>query len=98
MPITFKSKHAPDILMLESVALQLIKMMGHSGTVPGSIDAEGITGALAQLEQALSRAASPSPVDDDEAEPSISLDKRAGPLTEMLKAAAAADDYIIWDR
>ena len=55
MPITFKSKHAPDILMFESIALQLIKLMGHSGAVPGALAIEDLPGALQRLEQDGSR-------------------------------------------
>ena len=91
--------------MLETVGLELIKMMGHSGTVPGSLAAADIAGALAHLEQAVASAAGRSlEVDrgdsehDNERELPISIAHRALPLIEMLKAALQEDDYVIWDR
>lgn len=101
MPITFKSKHAPDILMFESIALQLIKAMGYSGAIPGAIAAEDVSTALQRLEQKL---AAPDALlesgDDTEGkedlEPLVSMAHRALPLINMLKAAVEEADYIIW--
>ncbi|MGR9092140.1 MAG: DUF1840 domain-containing protein [Gammaproteobacteria bacterium] len=103
MPIIFKSKHSPDILMLDSVAHELIKKMGHSGSVPGSLGAVDIAGALEKLNAALARAAAAAGSDeagDDEREkePAVSLAHRALPLVEMLKKALAEGDYVIWDK
>lgn len=103
MPITFRSKHSPNILMLDSVALELIKKMGHSGSVPGSLAADDVAAALDKLNAALARAAAATGADapdDDEREdgPAVSLAHRALPLVEMLEKARAAGDYVIWDR
>lgn len=105
MPITFKSKHSPNILMLETVALELIKMMGHSGTVPGALATQDIPAALAHLKRAVASApdrALEADRDDaqesEEREPSVSMAQRAMPLREMLEAAIKNDDYVIWDR
>jgi len=102
MPITFKSKHAPDILMFESIAMQLIKAMGHSGTVPGAVAAEDVSAALQHLEQ---RLAAPDDVPesrnnvqgDDDREPPVSMAHRALPLINMLKSAEKEADYILWE-
>ena len=53
MPITFKSKYSPDILMLETTGRELIRLMGHSGALPGSLAADDIPAALARLEAAV---------------------------------------------
>jgi hypothetical protein len=105
VPITFKSKHSPNIVMLEAVALELIKLMGHSRTVPGSFAAEDIPAALARLEQAIAGAPDrpmeadrDNAIDDDDREPPISVGHRALPLIEMLRTAAKENDYVIWDR
>lgn len=105
MPITFKSKHSPNIVMLEAVARELIKLIGHSGTVPGALGAESIAGALARLEQALTTAPGRSldaerdgSEDDRDREPPVSVAHRALPLIEMLRSAMEEDDYVIWDQ
>jgi hypothetical protein len=102
MPITFKSKHSPNVVMLETVALSLIKAMGHSGSVPGSLAAEDIAPALARLQQAVTaNSAARAPRDetreDDEREPAVSLKHRAGPLIDMFEKALREHEYVIWD-
>ncbi len=107
MPIIFRSKHSPDILMLEGNGRELIRMMGHSETLPGSLAHEDIPVALARLEAAVAR--SPEiPLeadrkaargeDDDTREVPVSAAHRAGPLLAMLRTALAEHDYVIWDR
>lgn len=105
MPITFKSKRSPDIVMLETMGLELIRMMGHSGTVPGSLAAEDVAVALQHLEEAMKagggralNAERPDPDDEDDGRAQITLAQRAGPLRDMLVDAAEAGDYVIWDR
>lgn len=106
MPITFKSRHAPNIIMFEGVALELIKLMGHSGTVPGSLAAEDVGSALLRLEAALTEAPSATleadrPAEDegsDDKSDTVSAAHRAGPLLDMLRSALADGDYVIWDR
>lgn len=105
MPITFKSKYSPDILMLESVGRELIRLMGHSGSLPGSLAAQDIPAALARLETAVAggstralQADHPQVQDDDKREPAISAAHRAGPLITMLQTAAREAEHVIWDR
>lgn len=103
MPITFKSKHSPNILMLDTVAQELIRKMGHSGSVPGSLAADDVAAALDNLNAALARAAAASGNEtaaDDERDdgPKVSLAQRALPLVGMLEKALAEGDYVIWDR
>ena len=103
MPIKFHSKDTPDILMFDDVALRLIKMMGHSGTVPGSIAAEDVPAALQRLEQAVVAAEKlpgrPEPSKNgDEDGPKVSLPHRALPLLDMLRAAAANGAYVMWKK
>ena len=105
MPITFKSKYSPDILMLEGMALELIRLMGHSGSVPGSLAAEDIAAALAHLETAVkdgpARALEADRGHDEEdgkREAPVSVAHRAGPLVAMLKTALKEKEHVIWDR
>lgn len=90
--------------MTRDVAVTLLKMMGHSGTVPSAIRAADIEAALIHLNQGLA-AAEPADaqnktpqrnVDKDEPEP-VSLKLRAFPLVQMLTAATAQDCDVTWE-
>jgi Domain of unknown function (DUF1840) len=103
--VTFRSKAYADLVMFRGIAVRLIKLMGHSGTVPGAILAEDIDAALARLENAIeaekaaSAANEPRERNEDSSEPrAVSLAVRAWPLIEMLTAAAAAKCNVMWDQ
>jgi hypothetical protein len=99
MIVTFKSRAYADIVMFGDVANTLLKMMGHSGTVPSAIMAKDVPAALNRLQQAVAASnvaeASPDPDDEQEFVPSIA--QRALPLIDLLKAAAAANEDVMWD-
>ncbi|MFW1516575.1 DUF1840 domain-containing protein [Vibrio parahaemolyticus] len=106
MLITFRCRSYANVTMFGDIALEMIKMMGHSGTVPGSISAEDVPDALSKLTSALSakNAAEenlPTDVDVDEeeeqAEPAVSLGRRAFPLIELLKSAIKEECEVMWD-
>ncbi len=46
MIVTFRYKAHADIMMFGDNAIQLIKLMGHSGTVPGTLLAAEVPAAL----------------------------------------------------
>lgn len=97
MLITFSTKAYADITMFGNVALHLIHLMGHSGSVPGAILAEDVPAALGKLRVALAS----GPVDDQgtdsDEEPKVSLNHRALPLIELLTAAASQGCNVMWD-
>ncbi len=101
MLITFESNAHTDVTMFADIAKSLIKMMGHSGTIPSAIAAKGIPAALEHLKKAL-EAESPEErdevvnEDEDEEETEVSMSGRAFPLVEMLKAAAKENQAIMW--
>ncbi|HCM0861684.1 DUF1840 domain-containing protein [Vibrio parahaemolyticus] len=106
MLITFRCRSYANVTMFGDIALEMIKMMGHSGTVPGSVSAQDVPDALAKLNSALSakNAAEenlPTDVDLDEeeeqAEPAVSLGRRAFPLIELLKSAIKEECEVMWD-
>jgi hypothetical protein len=101
MIVTFRTKAYSDITMFGDVAVKLLRMMGHSGTVPGAITAEDVEGALERLKAAVAREperpAEDAQRSDDDAEPVISLRQRAYPLIQLLEAAAREDCYVRWD-
>ncbi len=100
--MTFKCKAYGEFTMFGDVADKLIKMMGHSGTVPGALSAEDVPAALARLKQAIESAEESemeipaAEENNDEEEPPISLSLRAFPLLEMLTAAARENTYVMW--
>ncbi|MDA0821073.1 MAG: DUF1840 domain-containing protein [Proteobacteria bacterium] len=102
MPITFKSKHSPNILMLETAALQMLKMMGRNGSVPSALSADDVPAALERLREQIELHAGQSnrSDEDDEREHDrgVSVAHRALPLINMLVAAAEHGDHVIWDR
>ncbi len=90
--------------MFGDVAVTLLKMMGHSGTVPGAILARDIPSALERLKSAVAAAPESAPAqassDDDREgkEPAVSLRQRAFPLIELLERAARNGCDVLWDR
>jgi hypothetical protein len=90
--------------MFGDVAVQLLKMMGHSGTVPSALLAADIPAALERLQAALRTQPPPPPepehdeVDQygDKKEPRIAIHTRAVPLIDLLTRAAKRGSDITW--
>jgi len=103
MLITFRTKAYADITMFGEVALTLIHLMGHSGTVPGAILADDVPAALARLRAAAAAspdAPAPGPKSghgDDAGEAPVTLSHRALPLIALLEAAARDGCNVMWD-
>lgn len=101
MLVTFSCPAYANITMFGDVAVRLLKMMGHSGTVPGALNAEDVPAALLHLEAAIEQApeqeASMKDGEDENGEPLISLSHRALPLLELLRASAKEKCHVMWD-
>ena len=101
MLVTFSCPAYADITMFGEVAVHLLKMMGHSGTVPSAIVAADVPAALGRLEAAVAaQGDSPAPGESSQAgdeEPVVSLRHRALPLIELLKAATRAECNVMWE-
>lgn len=109
MLVTFHSRAYADITLFGDIAQNLLKMMGHSGTVPGALLAADIPAALARLRAALAaqqeaaavKQQAPDEDKDDgeeeeqEARPPLSV--RALPLLELLEASARRGCDVMWD-
>jgi Domain of unknown function (DUF1840) len=103
--VTFHSKAWSSVTLFGDVAITLLKMMGHSGTVPGALTAAGIPAAIERLQQALAangvneqNKPVPSPAaTDPDAPPPVGLMLRAYPLIQLLSAAATQDCDVLWD-
>lgn len=102
MLVTFKTEAYANITMFGEVAVTLLKLMGHSGTVPGALMPEDIPAALARLKAAVAEHPE-SPLDpttgarDEGEQPHVSLGHRALPLIQLLEAAAAAKAHVLWE-
>ena len=97
MLVTFTTDAYASIIMFGNDAHALLRMMGHSGTVPGAILAEDVPAALNRLKAAVEAGKSSPPVQDKDAdEPVVSMSNRALPLLELLAAAAKAKADVMW--
>ena len=101
MLVTFRTKAYANITMFGDVAQTLLKLMGHSGTVPSAIEAKDVPAALQRLRSAIAaQKSAPRVADgdqDEDAEPVVALAQRALPLIELLEAAAAQQADVMWD-
>lgn len=100
MLITFHTDAYADITMFGDVALNLLKLMGHSATVPGAILAADVPAALERLRAGVATAVPESgdATGNDADEQPVSLSHRALPLIRLLEAAAAAKSDVMWDK
>jgi hypothetical protein len=113
MIVKFSTRYG-QLTMLGEAAIQLIKLMGHSGTVPGAILSGELPAALASLRAALATSGSaPSPdqpaveqgpdedLNDEESSrpPPVTLGMRAVPLLDMIDTAIrSGDSDLMWER
>jgi hypothetical protein len=100
MLVTFKTKRYSNITMFGDVAVRLLQLMGHSGTVPGAIIAQDVPKALAQLKAGLAdhgKEVVGHKRDDDRDEPRIDLAHRAVPLVELLESAIRHEADVMWE-
>ncbi|WED42057.1 DUF1840 domain-containing protein [Legionella cardiaca] len=101
MLVTFYSDAYENIVMFGHIAQHLLKLMGHSGTVPGAIVAEEVPQALSRLQGGIEQEKSQQhPAqkirNSDDDEPEVSLAHRALPLINMLKAASKQQCNVMW--
>lgn len=103
MLVTFSSDAYENITMFGDIAKHLLKIMGHSGTVPGAMVAEEIPEALTRLQKGVEKSkkneqlSAAEQTEENDEEPQISLAHRALPLINMLKAASAKKCNIMWE-
>lgn len=104
MIVHFRTDAYATITMFGDIAIRLLKLMGHSGTVPSAIKAEDVPAALEKLRTGLGiHGSEPQPAPslteaEEEQEPLVSLATRAFPLVELLEAAAAEECDVMWDK
>lgn len=105
MLVTFISQ-SHRITMFGDVAVQILKMMGHSATVPGALLAADVPQALEQLNAAIAlekQKAKQIELDEDDenedeyVEPPVSIVNRALPLIELLNTAVRDESNVMWE-
>jgi len=112
MLVTFRSTATESITMFHDVAVQLLKLMGATGRIPGAFGPDDVPAALQRLETATEQIKagthataarpadnedSPSDDEDEDREPAVDIATRAVPLLSILKRAAAAHAEIVWE-
>ncbi|MET0534254.1 MAG: DUF1840 domain-containing protein [Steroidobacter sp.] len=112
MLVTFRSTATESITMFHDVAVQLLKLMGATGRVPGALGPDDVGSALQQLETATEQIRAGTHItparpadnedskhddEDDEREAPVDLATRAVPLLSILKRAAAAHAEVMWE-
>jgi hypothetical protein len=55
MLVTFRSSATESITMFGDIAVQLLRLMGATGKVPGGLDEQEVSAALRKLEQEIDR-------------------------------------------
>jgi hypothetical protein len=105
MYYTFKSKAAGDLLMMEPVGSELLRVIGQEPAPRGIIEAAAMPSAIKAIERAIAREeAQPSQAVDEAAtassdlsrEEAVTLRQRAWPLVEMMKRAQVENANIVW--
>lgn len=110
MLVRFSSVKTESITMFGDNAIQLIRMLGASGTVPGAVSAEDLPAAMNSLRERLKTATTASmgasfdgaQTEEDEEgkerEPPVDLATRALPLLDLLQRAASAHVPVMWEK
>jgi hypothetical protein len=110
MLVRFYTRHG-QLVMLGESALALLRLGGHSGTVPGAVLAADLPGFLQRLRDGLElhggQLSPPPPPsdpageredDDEKRERPVSLRLRAVPLLDMIQTAIARESDLMWER
>ena len=100
MLVRFRSD-AGDMTMFGDVAIELLKMMGHSGTVPSAMLARDMPPALERLKRGVAATPEPAPRNAEEERekgPRVSLQQRAHPLIELLERCIKNGWDLTWDQ
>jgi hypothetical protein len=102
MLVTFHSQASGSVTMFGDVAITLLRMMGHSGTVPSALRASDIPPAITRLQQQLAVEEHGRPdVQPDDSDPDVpppvALRVRAHPLIELLSTAAREGCDVMWE-
>lgn len=101
MLVTFETAAYPRITLFGDVAIKILELMGQSGSVPGALAPADVPGAAEKLRLELERLAEPetevAPEDqENNTPPPVSLQQRAFPILELLRAAEREQAHVTW--
>lgn len=109
MLVRFHSKASGSVLMFGDIAVDLLRLMGMSGMVPGAMLARDVPEALRRLRQAVDSPEGdriPQPPrsknenrekEEDDGVAKVNLRARAYPLLQLLESAAAEECAVVWE-
>ncbi len=99
MLVTFRTEAHAGITMFGDIAKLMLKKIGHNATIPGAILAEDVPAALNSLTSAIETdtGTSNKTVKNAWDDQSVSLQSRAMPLIELLKAASEQHCNVMWE-
>ena len=98
----FKSRSAPDLIMLEPHGRQILQIIGKTPGASGIITAAQIPEAIAAREggvaadEAVVNAEGPSDDEGAERQDTVRLRHRAAPFLEMLRRTVAQEHDVVW--
>ncbi len=97
----FKSKSDADLMMLDPVGEQILRIIGREPAKQGIVEAAALPGAIAALQQAIAAAGADraNRGDEDDAPggaPAVGLAQRAWPMLEMMRRSLAERADIVW--
>ena len=103
----FKSKAAGDVIMMKANGDQVLRVIGKASGVKGIVTVGELPAAISALEAAIGSGVGggdPKPTGNGDAEDRsgaeaaelVSLQRRAWPLLEMMKASLAAHADVVW--
>jgi hypothetical protein len=99
MLVTFRTEAHAGITMYGDIAKLMLKKMGHNATIPGAILAEDVPAVLNSLTSEIEADTGISTETEKDAwdDQSVSLQSRAMPLIELLKAASEQHCNVMWE-
>ncbi len=102
MMYVFKSKADGDLIMMEGVGDQILRILGREPAKRGIIEVDALPGAISTLQQAIADAQAQREDghgDDPESAGgalAVGLAQRAWPMIEMMKRSLAERADIVW--
>lgn len=96
MLVTFKTEFHGNILMFGEDARAMLKIIGHSGTIPSAILAEDVPAARDRLVAAVEAQKAASAAQEKDAHV-VSIVNRALPLIELFNDAVKKHSNVMWE-
>ncbi len=100
MLYVFRSQADADLIMLEPVGNQLLRILGREPAPRGIIEAAALPAAIQAIEAAVAaergQGGQDNGAEEDLKEKRVGLAQRAWPMLEMMKRALAEKADIVW--